>query len=226
VIIIWGHRWYGRAFQRGEQGLATRAFHLWYVPLIPERQLWVLSENERGLRGTATRWSLRALLPVFALPWGGIAALVAGAAIAPVAALPVGGGALAAWVWGLRANRTKGGRDDQKRALTHRMIGTSCPAELFTADFARAVAPKLDDLWAQACPDRSPEDVAALGPRDRREAALAYTTLAVRAQLETGERAARLRALAEKVVEALERTPAMPDGAPYRAEVRLPESAG
>jgi hypothetical protein len=74
------------------------------------------------------------------------------------------------------------------------------------------------------CPERPPEDVARLGPRDHGEAALAYTVLTVRASFETGALAKALRDQADQVLDALERTPQLPNGAPYRAEVRLPEA--
>ena len=224
MIIIWGHRWYGRGFPRGPHHVATRGFHVWYIPIIPGKQLWITAVGGGQVRGLPVKWSWRAAMPVFAIQWGAIAAGIAAASIAPIAALPVFGGALAAWLWGWKGSHPGGKREEQRRSLTQKMLGTGCPDHLFAPEFVRDVAPKLDKLWGDAIPDRSPEDVAALGPRHQYEAALAYTLLAVRAQLERGELAAKLRARAEQVLDALEKTPSLPEGAPYRAEVRLPET--
>jgi len=225
MIIIYGTRWYGFAFARGGHGAKTKSFHLFYIPLLPLEQMWVVHQGNGRLRGLPIRWSWRAALSTVGLSWGAIAALIVGSAIAPVAAVPVIAGAAAGWIWAMKGSATASGREEQRRALTARVLHTNCPPALFTDALAGMTSNDLDAAWAKACPDRSPEDVAALGPRDQAEAALAFTLLSVRARREQGELARTLADRAERVIDALERMPTLPEGAPYRAELKLPESA-
>jgi hypothetical protein len=225
MIIVHGSRWYGQAFERGEQCVKTRCYHLYFLPLIPLSQMWITRRVGDQLVGIPIRWSWSAALSVVGLPWGALLALIIGAAVAPVAAIPVIGLVLVGWIAALRASQTVGRRADAGRDLAATVLRTGCPPELLSDPMAPMIAGDLDQAWAKACPDRSPEDVAALGPRDLGEAALAYTLLAVRARLERGALAATLRERAERVVVALERTPSLPEGAPYRAELKLPDAS-
>jgi hypothetical protein len=224
MIIIYGWRWYGLAFARGGHGAKTKSFHVFYIPFVPYQQMWVVQEGGGRLRGIPIRWSWRAALTTVGLPWAAIATSIA-AAISPFAAVPVGAAALAGWIWAMKGARAATGREAQRRELTARVLHTNCPPMLLTDAMAGMVSNDLDGAWANACPDRSPEDVAALGPRDQHEAALAFTLLSVRARLERGELADQLRDRAEQVIDALARMPTLPEGAPYRAELRLPETA-
>jgi len=224
VIIVYGNRWYGSAYARGEAGLATRCFHIYYIPLIAHEQMWVTHRAGGRLYGFQTKWSWRAALPPVALQWGMAAAAICGAAISPIVAVPVMIAAIAGWFWGYNGSRSVHGREAKKRELSARVLKTGCPVPLLPARVARAIASDLDESWGKECPDRSPEDVAALGPRDQQEAALAYTLLAVRASFERGPLAKTLSERAEKVIDAIEKTPQLPEGAPYRAEVKLPET--
>ncbi len=55
MILIWGQRLYGKCERvPGEFYVATKFFHLWYIPLIPLGS-WVViegSDGEDGWRGT------------------------------------------------------------------------------------------------------------------------------------------------------------------------------
>lgn len=223
MIVIWGHRWYGRGFPRDGAGIATRGFHIYYVPLIPLGQMWITHRGDGVVRGMTTRWSWRAAAPVFAIQWTLIAALIASAS--PLVGLPLVAGTLALGVWGFRGSHARGKRDQSRRELTAGVLGTGCPAELMERGVLRGLAPQLDTAWGKVSPDRSPEDCASLGPRDRREAALAYTLLVVRAYCERGALAKTLHGHAERVLDSLERTPTLAQGDPYRGDVLLPESS-
>ncbi len=223
MIVIYGQRWYGRAFAHGEAGIATRGFHIYYVPLIPTGQMWVVARGDRSVRGIPTRWSWRAALPIFAVQWTLIAALAIAAENA-LLGVPLAIAAAAAGIWAYVGSHPSNARVRAARELTAGVLGTGCPPELLPRDVLRDLASRLDTTWAQVCPERPPEDVASLGPRDRREAALAYTLLTVRASYEHGALARSLRVQAEQVLDALARTPQLPQGSPYRAEVQLPEA--
>jgi hypothetical protein len=222
VLIVYGWRWYGNAFARRGHGARTKGFHVFYIPFVPMGQMWVTDQVGNRLRGMPMKWSWKAAISTVGLQWGAIAAGIA-SSITPLAAVPVIGGAIAGWAWAFKGTRSPTGRDELRRALTAEVLHTQCPPELLSDQVSGMAQIDLDSAWADACPDRSPEDVAAMGPRDRREAALAYTLLTVRARNEKGARAEKLRARAEQVIDALEKAPALPEGSPYRGEMKLPE---
>src|SRR5688572_15579600 len=66
MIVIWGQRMYGRVDRMGGSHVATRFFHLYYVPLIPLSSWLVLEEQDDDqflglqlplqLRSIATAW--------------------------------------------------------------------------------------------------------------------------------------------------------------------------
>lgn len=66
MIVIWGQRMYGRVDRMGGSHVATRFFHLYYVPLIPLSSWLVLEEKDEGqflglqvplqLRSVAMAW--------------------------------------------------------------------------------------------------------------------------------------------------------------------------
>jgi hypothetical protein len=225
MIVIYGQRWYGSAFPHQGQGIATRGFHIYYVPLIPTGQMWIVSRGDRMVRGVTTRWSWRAALPIFAFQWAVVAAVALGASV-PVIGIPAVIAAVGLGIWGYIGSHPNNARARAAREMTAGVLGTGCPPELMEGPMLRELAQRLDTTWAQVCPGRPPEDVASLGPRDRREAALAYTMLTVRASYERGALAKTLRQQADQVLDQLDRTPSLPQGAPYRAEVQLPEATG
>jgi len=223
VIIIYGWRWYGLAFARAGHGAKTKAFHVFYIPFLPLGQMWVTQEGGGRLRGFPMKWSWPAALLTVGVQWGLIATAIAGSALGVFGAIPMIAGTIAAMVWAFKRTAKPTGRAARGRDLTAEVLGTNCPVELLPDSIAGMASIDLDGVWAKQCPDRSPEDVAALGPRDHTEGALAYTLLAVRARRERGELSAKLADRADQILDALERTPTLPQGAPYRAELQLPE---
>lgn len=79
MLIIWGTRLFGKVDQVGKDvHVATKFFHLWYVPLIPLESWVVVAQDGDGWRGfplKSMRWKsaliawLRVALIVAAL-WG------------------------------------------------------------------------------------------------------------------------------------------------------------
>lgn len=224
MIVIYGQRWYGRGYPAGEQGLATRGLHIYYVPLIPTGQMWITARGNGMVRGVPTKFSWRAAMPIFAVQWTMFAACAIAPA-APVFGIGVAIAAAAAGIWGYLHTHPNTKRARMAREITSGVLGMNCPPELIAKPVLRQLTPGLDKLWSQVS-DRPPEDVASLGPRDRREASVAYTLLVVRANLEGGGLGKSLNDQAGKILDAIDRTPQLPQGAPYRAEVTVPDQAG
>ena len=146
--------------------------------------------------------------------------------ISPVAGAVVAVAALALGVTAYRKTSIRPGRDTVAAELVRGRARDPCPPRLMARRAAVAMRPGLEDAWARRCPDRPPEDVATLGPRDRAEAALAYMLLSLSAQTVTARRRRReLLDRAERVLDALDRAPATPAGAPYRAEIQVDDEA-
>jgi hypothetical protein len=82
MVIIWGQRMYGRVDRFAGSHVATRFFHLYYVPLIPLSSWLVLAEHDEGrFQGIQVPLQLRSVM----LAWTRLASV--GAAIGAVAAI-------------------------------------------------------------------------------------------------------------------------------------------
>ncbi|MEO6954188.1 MAG: hypothetical protein ABI321_20460 [Polyangia bacterium] len=73
MLIIWGQRMYGRVDRFAGSYVATRFFHIYYVPLIPLSSWLVLKDNGKdGFIGTQVPMQGRSVL----LAWARIATLL------------------------------------------------------------------------------------------------------------------------------------------------------
>ena len=74
MVVIWGQRMYGRIDRFGGSHVATRFFHIYYVPLIPLSSWLVLEEQaEGGFLGSRVPLQLRSVL----LTWTRVASVLA-----------------------------------------------------------------------------------------------------------------------------------------------------
>jgi hypothetical protein len=74
MVVIWGQRMYGRVDRFAGSHVATRFFHLYYVPLIPLSSWLVLEEQADGrFLGIQTSLQLRSVM----LAWLRVASVVA-----------------------------------------------------------------------------------------------------------------------------------------------------
>lgn len=98
AMIVFGTRLYGYCDNvEGEFHVATKFFHVWFVPLIPVGSYVVLSEDGNSWRGVKIGFNLKSLLFAWARAGmvlsllggliGGIALLVEGEIVAGVAVL-------------------------------------------------------------------------------------------------------------------------------------------
>lgn len=86
MIVVYGTRFYGTVEQCGEARIATRFFHLYYMPLIPLGTTLITQESSDGsYRGIPLGIELRSMLTAYARAW------------LPLAAFGFGIAAMAAW---------------------------------------------------------------------------------------------------------------------------------
>ncbi|MEP6860986.1 MAG: hypothetical protein ABJE66_10220 [Deltaproteobacteria bacterium] len=209
MMIVYGHRWYGRVHGHRAEYAQTQFAHLYYMPLIPMTSFWVTGGN----RGFHTRLSARSVIATYLRWWGpGFAALafalspdVVGVAVAAPLVAAV------AFSWSLRSVRSA-------RAIRHgdadRLVfGSRCPPGLMTADMRQDLRGRLDDRWSKLGGGRSPEDVVTFGPRTPDESLFAYGLLRLAAVEHRDPAAAHA---AEKLLAGIEREPTA--GSPYRGD--------
>jgi hypothetical protein len=78
MIIVYGHRMYGRIDQCGTSFVGTQFVHIWYLPLIPTGSSLVLASNPDGsYRGIPVGISGRSVLAGYSRVWGPIALIAA-----------------------------------------------------------------------------------------------------------------------------------------------------
>jgi hypothetical protein len=81
-MIVFGHRHYGHTDEiEGMGHIQTRFLHVWYIPLIPFSSVFVVGEDDDGLRGVKVPLSAKSVAFVWsrtAIFLGGVGALVGG----------------------------------------------------------------------------------------------------------------------------------------------------
>lgn len=81
-MIIYGHRHYGHTDEiEGLGYVSTRFVHIWFLPLVPFGSIFVVGEDEDGMRGVKVPLSFKSVFSVWtrtAALLGGIASFVAG----------------------------------------------------------------------------------------------------------------------------------------------------
>ena len=76
MLIIYGLRFYGRLRECGSSYIATRFFHIWYVPLFPVGSQLILRGGENGsLQGISVPFNFTSMLAAYLRVWGPIALL-------------------------------------------------------------------------------------------------------------------------------------------------------
>jgi hypothetical protein len=100
MVVVYGTRFYGKVRACGGSFLATRFFHIYYVPLIPIGTQLILEETSGGgYKGMKAPFSLTSLFAAYLRVWGPLA--VIGASILGIAAVDdVGDDALAMLIVG------------------------------------------------------------------------------------------------------------------------------
>lgn len=199
MIIYFGTRNGGAVDGQAGQYAATRCFHLYFLPIIPLGSIWVTEHSGDGVRGVPIRLHLRSMAALYLRSWGLLATvlLLAGAGLDAhglrnlAAGVLIGAAVSVSWLWRTRRRP----RDIRAGELLCDALGAYCDPRYLPADRVLAMRQALESFWPRYAGQRSPNDVARLGPSSAQQAVLAYGILRLTAcELEgaAGRDAARL----------------------------------
>lgn len=207
MIIIFGTRWTGRVDEQGGECAETLFAHLFYLPIVPLRSIWVIggtgSEVGTQVRASALvveefgdrrfglpiRLHARSVAAAFLRVWGVVVA-VACFAVSPSIAMGVvaaGVAALSVWSWSWRTPRGQDRRHGDLRLLA---FGTRCDPNRLGRAARERLRTTVHAQRAGAGAQRPAEDVARFGPTSLNEAVVAYGQLIVDQRAQLAERIA------------------------------------
>jgi hypothetical protein len=75
MIVVYGTRLFGRVHRCAETAIATRFFHVWYVPLLPLSSHLILGEEEQTFSGFDIGFDPLSILAAYARSWGIVATI-------------------------------------------------------------------------------------------------------------------------------------------------------
>jgi hypothetical protein len=214
MVIVYGHRAYGKVEHCGGQFAQTKFAHLYYMPLFPTGSFWVTAQDRSGTRGFPIRMHGKSVMATYLRMWGPIAAiacLVGGNLVATLFGAAFA--ALSAWAWTLSNTRHRRRSDFNLVAF-----GSRCEPALMDDDMRDAVKRSIEARWEQVAAGRPPEDIARYGAKTLEEAAAAYGLL----RLAALDRAPDADAAADRIL-AGEIEPLPAGDGPYR-EADAPET--
>jgi len=198
MAIIFGTGWAGRVDEEAGECAETLFFHLFYVPLIPLRSMWVTGREvvgERQVRawslgiasalviedhgdarsGLPIRLDVKSVAAAYLRTWG-VALAFACFAVAPSVATGCVAAAVAAlsvWSWWWRTPRDADTRRSQLRLLA---FGCRCHPRRFRPAARARLRASLEARW-RGPGRRPPSDVARFGATTLDEAVVAYGLL-------------------------------------------------
>jgi hypothetical protein len=176
MIIIYGHRPYGRVDVLGGEYAQTDFVHVYYLPIVPTQSTWVMPGGD-GLVGLPLGLDAKSIAAAYLRIWGVLVATITfcvapGLVTGLIAAALIG---LSAYSWGWRVVR--GAHARQRSQFNLLAFGTRCdPTKVSAADrinWKQALEERQSKLPVQ----RPVEDVARFGASDLEEAAIAYGLL-------------------------------------------------
>jgi hypothetical protein len=176
MVIIYGHRAYGRVEDHGGEHALTTFVHVYYVPLVPTGSMWVTRDHPArdavriGLHG-------KSIAAAYLRTWGlAIAAACLLFAPGPMTALVAAGmAALSAWSWSWR--RLRGNEARRRSDFNLLAFGTRCEPQRLPRSTRAVLQAALEAQRVRLGLERPPEDVARFGAASRDEAVIAYGLL-------------------------------------------------
>jgi hypothetical protein len=220
VPIIFGIRYFGAVLGCQGQYVATRFFHLYYLPLIPLGSMWVTGEEEpeqegwlktteKVTLGVPLSLHLLSVLTGYVRAWSLVLAAVCfGREDTPWGWLLLSA-FLASWTW-----RAVGGQKARRRRLFGAATGLFCAPELLPPEQASGLLGRLMTEWRKRYGSGAPE--ALEGPVELATLPLHYAVLRLTARVHGSERASQqAEALFQQVT-------ASPDRAPVQALQETP----
>lgn len=196
--------------------VATRFFHIWWLPLVPLRSLWVIGSQGSHMLGHPRRLSGPSVVAGYARVWGPIAT-IAGAATTSLAGgmVAVAAAVLTAWTWCLRWPRDR--RERQRAALQRPVVGTACDPLRLPRVLAARLRPLAEERFAEVSDGRTPLDVARFGASSSAQAAHAFVVLRLMAASGRGASMRDALVASERVLDGSRDLDADAVGGPYRA---------
>src|SRR5664279_1498532 len=207
MVIVYGHRAYGKVEHCGGQFAQTKFAHIYYMPLFPTGSFWVTAQDRAGTRGFPIRLHGKSVLVTYLRMWGPIAALAclfAGNLVATLVGAAFA--ALSAWAW-----TSTGTRHRRRSDFNLVAFGNRCEPSLMDDDMRDVVRRSIDERWLKVAAGRPPEDIARYGAKTLEEAAAAYGLL----RLAALDRAPDANAAADRIL-AGEIEPLPAGDGPYR----------
>lgn len=207
MVIVYGHRAYGKVEHCGGQFAQTKFAHIYYMPLFPTGSFWVTAQDRSGTRGFPIRLHGKSVVATYLRMWGPIAALaclVAGSVVATL--FGVAFTALTAWAW-IWTNTRHRRRSDFNLVA----FGSRCEPSLMDDDMRDVLRRSIEERWLKVAAGRPPEDIARYGAKTLEEAAAAYGLL----RLAALDRAPDANAAADRIL-AGEIEPLPAGDGPYR----------
>src|ERR1051326_9165890 len=177
MIIIYGHRAYGRVDEHDGEYLQTTFAHVYYLPLVPTGSMWVTRDGRDGTFGLKIPLDGKSVLAAYLRTWALVLAIVP-FVVAPSLVTGVGGLALLAlslysWTWrGLRGVLARKRGDFNLLAY-----GTRCEPRRIGADTRARLTAALEARHAKRPEQRPVEEIARFGATDLDEAVIAYGLL-------------------------------------------------
>ena len=177
MIIIYGHRAYGRVDEWGGEYAQTSFAHVYYVPLVPTGSRWVTRELNGQQLGLPIGLHAKSIAAAYLRTW----ALVVAAAMfgfAPgivtgIVAVALCAASAYSWSWrGLRGVRAR-----QRSDFNLLAYGTRCEPALIMRDVRVKLVEELEGRRTRLPEQRPVEDIARFGANDLQEAVIAYGLL-------------------------------------------------
>ena len=200
MIIVFGHRGYGRVDEWGGEYAQTRFAHVYYMPIFPVGSQWITVDGQGRPIGLKIGAHGRSIAATYLRLWAPLIALACFAAVpglvTGILAAALCAASAYAWSWRvLRGTLTRRRSDFRLLAFGARCDPGRLPLE------TRAVLKQSLEVRHARLPEQRPlEDVARFGARSLDEAVIAYGLLELAALEHRGgdERAATDRLLAGK----------------------------
>jgi len=181
MVIIYGHRAYGRVDEWGGEYAQTSFVHIYYMPIVPTGSLWVTREHAGTQFGVPIEVHLKSVAATYLRTWAIVAAVVA-FSVAPglvtgSVALALGLASAYSWTWlALRGAAARHRSDFNLLAF-----GTRCEPKRMPRDTRAKLAASLEERRSKLAEQRPVEDVARFGAHSLDEAVLAYGVLRIAA---------------------------------------------
>ncbi len=216
MIVLSGTSPRGWVDGAGGELIATQFVHVWWLPLVPLRSVWVTGGDRRRPIGHAHRLSGRSVAAGYLRVWGPIVTII-GAATACLVGMAVAlvAASLTGWSWWARHDRS-----GRRVALQRPVLGSACDPLALPRRLASCLLPRAEAGFAVVGAGRTPLDVALGGAGSPAQMAHAFVVLRLAAASAWGPNATAARIASERLLDRGRDDASAIDG-PYRAAASM-----